>query len=171
MKVSRQSIHRTTAAGCGSHRGWKHVGHGADACVRELMQIVTQSEHQPVTGFHAQRGGFVAIAVRIAVTDFAMIKEIAISNVHLKRAVLTAKIRWLGDFGPSSGARTDGSVRDLVRWNCGGKLLGIFAGKARFYSLPRASRLRRAFIGCVLAGSRPRGNRCATETSKHQQTA
>jgi len=62
----------------------------SDPRLREILQVVTQSEDQPVTGIHAQRGSFAAIAVGIAVTDFAMIKEVAVSNGHFKLAVLTA---------------------------------------------------------------------------------
>jgi hypothetical protein len=46
----------------------------------------------------------IAVAVEIAVTDTAMIKDITVGNVHFEPAVLTTKIPRLGDFG--AGRRT-----------------------------------------------------------------
>ena len=70
----------------------------------EEMQIVMQPECQPITRIQAQRGSLVAVAVEIAVTGTAMIKDITVSNVHLESAILTTKILRLGDFG--AGRRT-----------------------------------------------------------------
>ena len=77
---------------------------GSGRCMREEMQIVAQPEGQPIAGIQAQRGSLVAVAVEIAVTDMAMIKDITVSNVHFEPAVLTTKILRLGDFG--AGRRT-----------------------------------------------------------------
>jgi hypothetical protein len=93
--------------------------------MRKEMQIVAQSENQPIAGIHAQRGSFAAIAVGIAVTDFAVIEEIAVGNVHLERAVLAAQILWLGDYGTGWGAGTDAPTRDVMRSGCGRERPGI----------------------------------------------
>ncbi len=79
---------------------------GAGLGGRDGMQIVTQSENHPIAGIHAQGGSFAAVAVGVAVTNRAVIKEIAIGNVQLKRAVLAAKILWRGNLGAGGGART-----------------------------------------------------------------
>jgi len=81
-----------------------HYRWGTDPCMGEGMQIVMQSEGQPITRIQAQRRSFVAVAVEIAVTGTAMIKDITVSNVHFEPAVLTTKILRLGDFG--AGRRT-----------------------------------------------------------------
>ena len=81
------------------HHRW-----GTDPCMGEGMQIVMQSEGQPITRIQAQRRSFVAVAVEIAVTGTAMIKDITVSNVRFEPAVLTTKILRLGDFG--AGRRT-----------------------------------------------------------------
>jgi hypothetical protein len=90
VEICRESIHRTAAARCERQSRGMDVRGDSDPGLREILQVVTQSEDQPVTGIHAQRGSFAAIAVGIAVTDFAMIKEVAVSNGHFKLAVLTA---------------------------------------------------------------------------------
>jgi hypothetical protein len=60
-----------------------YVRRSTDPGMREEMQIVTQSEDQPVAWVHAERGSFAAVVIGIAVTDFAMIKEIAVGDVQV----------------------------------------------------------------------------------------
>ncbi len=108
--------------------------------IREGMQIVVQSEDEPIAPMHAERGSFAAIAGGVAVTDLPMIQEIAVCNVHLERAISAAQILWLGDFGTGSGTRTDGVMKSGLRGSCGGSGPGIYARAARFPSLTRANR-------------------------------
>jgi hypothetical protein len=169
VQVCRESINRTTAARCCWCSRGMHMRRGTDTGGREKMQIITQSEDQPLAGVHTQRGSFEAIAVGIAITDFAVFKEIAISKVRFKRAVLATKIRWLGYFGTGRGARTHDPISGLMRWNGGCKFLGSRARVARFYSVTRAFRVRPYCVSSVLGSSRPRRNRFAAGRRKRQQ--